>query len=87
MLDKQTNEGIGIDLGIKDLAICSNKKTYKNINKTSKIKKLEKKRCKLQRQISRKYSMNKEGSSYKKICNIIKSKKELLKINEQNLNN
>lgn len=37
-----SNEGIGIDLGIKDLAICSDGNTYKNINKTQKVKKLEK---------------------------------------------
>ena len=28
------NEGIGIDLGVKEFAICSNGRTYKNINKT-----------------------------------------------------
>ena len=39
-----SNEGIGIDLGIKDLAVCSDGNTYKNINKTQKIKKLEKKK-------------------------------------------
>jgi putative transposase len=37
------NEGIGIDLGLKDFAIVSNGKTYKNINKSTRIKKLEKK--------------------------------------------
>ena len=36
------NIGIGIDLGIKDLVICSDGHTYKNINKTNKVK-LEKK--------------------------------------------
>ena len=77
------NDGIGIDLGIKDLAICSDGNTYKNINKTKKVKKLEKKRRRLQRQISRKYLMNKEGRSYKKTCNIIKSEKQLLKLNHK----
>ena len=33
------NEGIGIDLGIKDFAIISNGKTYKNINKSARLKK------------------------------------------------
>ncbi len=47
--------GIGIDLGIKDFAICSNGKTYKNINKSSRIKKLEKKLKREQRSLSRKY--------------------------------
>lgn len=78
-----TNEGLGIDLGVKDLAICSDKTTYKNINKTQKIRKLEKRKRRLQRQISRKYLINKEGSSYKKTSNIIKSEKKLLKLNHR----
>lgn len=77
------NQGIGIDLGIKDLAICSDGITYKNINKHNKIKKLEKKKRRLQRQISRKYNMNKERGSYKKTSNIIKSEKKLLKLNHR----
>ena len=78
-----TNEGIGIDLGIKDLAICSDRNTYKNINKTQKIKKLEKKKRRLQRSISRKYLNNKKGDSYYKTSNIIKSEKKLLKLNKR----
>lgn len=54
-----TNEVIGIDLGIKTLATCSNGKSYKNINKSSKVKKLEKRLTRLQRQVSRKYEKNK----------------------------
>ena len=75
-----TKDGLGIDLGIKDLAICSDGNTYKNINKTSRIRKLEKKKRRLQRSISRKYEMNKRGVRYKKTSNIIKSEKELRKI-------
>lgn len=82
-LELPTNEGIGIDLGIKDLAICSDKNIYKNINKTSKVKKIEKKRRRLQRQISRKYELNSEGRSYKKTSNIKKLEKELLKVNQR----
>ena len=48
-------EGLGIDLGIKDLAICSDKTIYKNINKTQKVKKLEKKLKREQKRLSRKY--------------------------------
>ena len=77
------NEGIGIDLGIKDLAICSDGHTYKNINKTNKVKKIEKKRRRLQRQVSRKYLINKEGGSYKKTSNIKKLEKKLLKTNRR----
>ncbi|MPQ45239.1 IS200/IS605 family element transposase accessory protein TnpB, partial [Clostridium tarantellae] len=49
------SEGIGLDLGIKDFAICSNGKAYKNINKTKKAKKLEKSLKRQQRKLSRKY--------------------------------
>ena len=75
-----TNEGIGIDLGLKDLAVCSDGNTYKNVNKTQKVKKVEKRKRRLQRSISRKYNMNKRGESYKKTSNIIKREKELLKV-------
>ncbi|WP_139354490.1 RNA-guided endonuclease InsQ/TnpB family protein, partial [Clostridioides difficile] len=50
-----TIEGIGIDLGIKDFAICSNGSKFKNINKTSTVKKVEKKLKREQRKLSRKY--------------------------------
>ncbi|MHB9298797.1 RNA-guided endonuclease InsQ/TnpB family protein [Fusobacterium polymorphum] len=46
-------KGLGIDLGIKDTAICSNGKIFKNINKTIKIKKLKKKLKREQRKMSR----------------------------------
>ena len=81
--EKPLNEGIGIDLGIKDLAICSDGNTYKNINKTQRIRKLEKKRRRLQRKISKKYIMNKKGDSYCKTSNIIKGEKKLLKLNKR----
>ena len=77
------NEGIGIDLGLKDLAICSDGHTYKNVNKTQKVKKVEKRKRKLQRSVSRKYNMNKRGERYKKTSNIIKREKELLKLSRR----
>ena len=73
-------DGVGIDLGIKDLAICSDEHKYKNINKTHGVKQLEKKKRRLQCSISRKYEKNKKGESYCKTCNIIRSEKKLLKI-------
>ncbi|EGT3640938.1 MULTISPECIES: RNA-guided endonuclease InsQ/TnpB family protein [unclassified Clostridioides] len=54
-VSKCTNEGIGIDLGIKDFAICSDGSKFKNINKTSTVKKVEKKLKREQRKLSRKY--------------------------------
>ena len=82
-MDKPLNDGIGIDIGIKTLAVCSNKAEYKNINKTAKVRKLKKKKRRLQRRISKKYSKNKKGVCYQKTRNIIKSEKQLLKINHR----
>ena len=56
--EKLSYDGIGIDLGIKDLAICSDTNKYKNINKSAKVRKLEKRKRRLQRSVSRKYLMN-----------------------------
>lgn len=78
--EQPKNQGIGIDIGIKDLAICSDKKVYRNINKTAKVRKLKKKKRRLQRRISEKYSENKKGECYCKTRNIVKSEKKLLKI-------
>ena len=82
-LEIPTNKGVGIDLGIKDLAICSDGNTYKNINKTKEIKRLKKKKRKLQRKASRKYLINKKGESYYKTSNIIKLENQLLKLNHR----
>ena len=78
-----SNDGIGIDLGIKDLAICSDGAKYKNINKSQKVKKLEKQKRRLQRSISRSYEKNKKGESYCKTNNVIKKEKLLLKRNHR----
>jgi putative transposase len=68
---------IGIDLGIKELATCSDGKefTVKNINKSKEVKRLEKKHKRLSRQISRKYEMNKQGNKFMKTNNIYKLEK------------
>ena len=78
-----TNDGVGIDLGIKDLAICSDGNNYLNINKTQRVKKLEKRKHVLQRSISRRYESNKKGNSYCKTSNIVKREKELLKLTKR----
>lgn len=72
-----TDEVIGIDLGIKKLAVCSKGVDYKNINKSRVIKNLEKRKKKLQKRISRAYEKNKEGVKYVKTNNIIKMEKQL----------
>ena len=58
-----SNDGIGIDLGLKDLAIVSNGQTYKNINKSARLRKLEKQLRREQRRLSRKYENLKEGEA------------------------
>ena len=76
-----TNPGIGIDLGIKELAVCSDGHTYSNINKTDRVRRLEKAKRRKQKQISRKYEKNKQGNKYIKTKNIAKAELKLLKIN------
>ena len=49
---KPKTEPIGVDLGIKDLAILSDGTKYKNINKTYEVKQLEKRIKRLQRKVS-----------------------------------
>ena len=61
-IEKLNDDGIGIDLGIKDLAICSEGFKYKNINKSQKVKKPEKQKRRSQRSISRSYEKNKPAN-------------------------
>ena len=76
-----SNDGIGIDLGLKDLAIVSNGKTYKNINKSARVKKLEKKLRREQRCLSRKYENLKKGESTQK--NIQKQKLKVQRLHHK----
>ena len=80
---KLTNEVIGIDLGIKDLAICSNNMIFRNINKTKVVKNLEKRLRRLQRKVSRKYDMSKKGGSYNKTSNNIKLEERIKKLHRK----
>ena len=68
---------IGIDLGVKKLAFCSNGMVFKNINKSKEVKKLKKKLKRLQRKVSRKYEMNKQVGKFVKTNNIIKLEKQI----------
>ena len=76
-----SNEGIGIDLGLKELAIVSNGKTYKNINKSAGLKKLEKQLRREQRCLSRKYENLKKGEATQK--NIQKQKLKVQKLHHR----
>ena len=75
------NEGIGIDLGLKDFAIVSNGKTYKNINKSTRVKKLEKQLNREQRCLSHKNKNLKKGEATRK--NIQKQKLKVQKIHHR----
>ena len=77
-----SSEGIGIDLGLKDFAIVSNGKIYKNINKSAKLKKLEKKLIREQRSLSRKYENLKKGGSTQK-RNIQKQRLKIQKLHHR----
>ena len=81
--EQLSKDGVGIDLGIKDLAVCSDANKYKNINKSQTVKKLEKRKRRLQRRVSHKYEQNKEKGKYCKTNNIVKNEKLLLKVNHR----
>lgn len=80
-MENNSKEGIGIDLGLKDFAIVSNGKRYKNINKSCRVKKLEKQLRRAQRSLSRKYKNAKKGESTQK--NIQKLKLKVQKLRHQ----
>lgn len=75
------NYGIGIDLGLKDFAVVSNGKIYKNVNKSSRVKKLEKQLRREQRCLSRKYESLKKGESAQK--NIQKQRLKVQKLHQR----
>ena len=72
------NNGIGIDLGIKEFAVLSTGKTYKNINKSKIVRNIEKRLKREQKRLSKKYENKKKGVAtlnkniYKKISRIQK---------------
>lgn len=73
--------GLGIDLGLEKFVVASNGNIYKNINKSKKIIKLEKKLKREQKCLSRKYEQlknNKKGESTRK--NLDKQKLKVQKI-------
>lgn len=81
-ITNNSNDGIGIDLGLKNFAIVSNGKTYKNINKSARLKKLEKQLIREQRCLSRKYENLKKGESTQR-ANIQKQKLKVQKIHHR----
>ena len=75
---KETNtntKGLGIDLGIKDTAICSDGMVFKNINKTKKVKKLKKKIKREQRKMARSVEYSKSNKIKLKECKNFNKKK------------
>jgi len=78
-----TDVSLGIDLGLKDLAVCSDGAVYKNINKTYVVRKIEKRLKRLQKQVSRKYEQNKKGKEFVKTKNIIKIEKQIQQVHRR----
>ena len=72
---------IGIDLGIKDLAVIATDKehvrTFSSINKTTKVKKLERKIRRYQRKLNRQMSMRPPGTDISDLKNYQKTKKQI----------
>ena len=81
-ISNTNNEGLGIDLGIKEFAVCSDGIKFKNINKTSIIKKVEKKLKREQRKLSRKYESLKIRNKKEKGGNVTRQniQKQVVKV-------
>ena len=81
LINKQNlNVGLGIDLGLKDFATISNKQVFKNINKSTEVKKLEKSLKRQQKSLSRKFE-NKKRKRGETANNL---KKNILKVQRLN---
>ena len=81
-----TDINMGIDLGVKDLAIAEfngEKIVFHNINKSHKMRKLKKKLKHLQHSISRKYEANRQGKKYVKTKNVMKEEDKLRKLHSR----
>jgi len=81
--EELTDVSLGIDVGMKALAVCSNGHVFKNINKTYLVRKIEKRLKRLQKQVSRKYQQNKKGKEYVKTKNIIKLEKRIRQVHRR----
>lgn len=81
--EELTDVSLGIDLGLKEFAICSDGKVFKNINKSYVVRKIEKRLKRLQKQVSRKYELNRIGKEYIKTNNIIKLEKQIQQVHRR----
>ena len=81
----EATTGIGIDLGIKNLAIVSDGKAFNNINKSSRVKRLEKRLRREQRCLSRKYESKKKkgGKTATASASIEKQKLKVQKLHQR----
>lgn len=73
----ESKQVLGVDLGIKNLAVCSDGREYRNINKDKTVLKLERRLKRLQRRVSRKYEINKVNGKFVKTNNILKLETEI----------
>lgn len=79
-----TDEALGVDVGVKELAVCSNGKVYRNINKTKEVRRLEKKLKREQRKLSRKIEHNISDHAANKKPIYTKPLKDMKNIQKQN---
>ena len=80
---QNNNQGIGIDLGVKEFAICSDNTVYPNINKTKKVKRLEKRLKREQKRLSRKLNKRKQKKKGEATRNIDKQRLKVQKLHQR----
>lgn len=81
--DSHGEENMGVDLGIRKLATLSDGTMYQGLHQDKRIVKLEVRLKRLQKIVSRKYAMNKQGDKYRKTNNIKKIEKKIQLIHKR----
>lgn len=80
---EQLNGTIGVKLGLKNTVTLSDGTIYRNINNSELIRRIEKRLINLQKKVSKKYEMNRQGNNYIKTNNIKKMEKRILKLHKR----
>ena len=74
---------LGIDLGIKNLAVVSDGRIYTNVNYGKEVKKLEKRKRHLQRRLSKKLESNRQGTRFVHTSNSNKLQRKVALLNRK----
>lgn len=79
-LSGTSSSGIGVDLGIKNLGVCSDGRIFTNVNKTRRVRNLERRLNRLNRSIQRKKDAQEKSGNGERSRNLIRAYAERQRI-------